>query len=167
VAGKVKTWVWVLVGVLVTCVVGVVAIAGAGFYFFTRHIETRTVSPAAASREFEQVKAQFMGQKPLVELDRHGSFVRSNPDRPTARNGRVPEELYVMAFDPDDGRVVRLKIPFWLLRLKSGGGSVNFNGRRMDLEDLKLSVEDLERFGPTLIVDHSATDGKRVLVWSQ
>jgi hypothetical protein len=62
---------------------------------------------------------------------------------------------------------VRLKIPFWLLRLKSGGSHVNFNGRRMDLEDLKLSVEDLERFGPTLIVDHSGNDGKRVLVWSQ
>lgn len=166
-AGKVKTWVWVLLGVIVTCVVSVVAIAGAGFYFFTRHIETRTVSPAAATKEFEEVKAQFVGQKPLVELDRRGSFVRSNPDRPAARNGRVPEELYVMAFDPDDGRVVRLKIPFWLLRLKTHGSNINFNGRRMDLEDLKLSVADLERFGPTLIVDHSGIDGKRVLVWSQ
>ena len=37
----------------------------------------------------------------------------------------------------------------------------------MDLEDLKLSVEDLERFGPTLIVDQTSADGKRVLVWSQ
>lgn len=166
-AGKVKTWVWVLLGVIVTCVVGVIAIAGAGFYFFTRHIETRTVSPATATKEFEEVKAQFVGQKPLVELDRRGSFVRSNPDRPSSRNGRVPEELYVMAFDPDDGRVVRLKIPFWLLRLKTHGSNINFNGRRMDLEDLKLSVADLERFGPTLIVDHSGIDGKRVLVWSQ
>ena len=166
-AGKVKTWVWVLLGVIVTCVVGVIAIAGAGFYFFTQHIETRTVSPATATKEFEEVKAQFVGQKPLVELDRRGSFVRSNPDRPSSRNGRVPEELYVMAFDPDDGRVVRLKIPFWLLRLKTHGSNINFNGRRMDLEDLKLSVADLERFGPTLIVDHSGIDGKRVLVWSQ
>ncbi len=166
-AGRVKTWVWVVLGVIVTCVVGVIAVAGAGFYFFTRHIETRTVTPATASREFEEVKAQFVGQKPLVELDRHGAFVRSNPERPAPRNGRVPEELNVMAFDPDDGRVVRLKIPFWLLRLKTGGGNIDFNGRRMDLEDLKLSVADLERFGPTLIVDHSGTDGKRVLVWSQ
>jgi hypothetical protein len=167
VAGKVKTWVWVLLGVIVACVVGVVAIAGAGFYFFTRHVETHTVSSAVATREFDEVRSRFVGQKPLLELDRHGEFVRSNADRPAARDGRVPEELNVMAFDPDDGRVVRLKIPFWLLRLKSGGGSVDFNGRRMNLEDLKLRVEDLERFGPTLIVDHSGSDGKRVLVWSQ
>ena len=30
----------------------------------------------------------------------------------------------------------------------------------MDLEDLKLSVEDLERYGPTLIVDHTSADGE-------
>ena len=113
------------------------------------------------------MKAQFAGQKPLVELDRHGNFVRSNPDRPARANGRVPDQLYVLAFDPDDGRIVQLTIPFWLLRLKTGGGSIDFNGERMDLEDLKLTVADLERFGPTLIVDHTSTDGNRVLVWSQ
>ena len=37
----------------------------------------------------------------------------------------------------------------------------------LDLEDLRLSVEDLENFGPTLIVDHTERGGDRVLVWSQ
>jgi hypothetical protein len=32
---------------------------------------------------------------------------------------------------------------------------------------MKLTVEDLERFGPTLIVDHKGRAGERVLVWSQ
>jgi hypothetical protein len=72
-----------------------------------------------------------------------------------------------MAFDPDDGRVVTLTIPFWLLRLKMRGATIDLNGRSMDLEDLRLTVEDLERFGPTLIVDFTSPDGERVLVWSQ
>ena len=165
-AGRIKTWVWVVLAVIVTAVVAVVAVAGIGVYFFKQHIDTRTVSAAVASRDFDAVKARFAGQKPLVELDRHGTFLRSNPERPAAA-GRRPEQLVVMAFDPDDGRIVRLSIPFWLLRLKTGGGSIDFNGKRMDLEDLKLSVADLERFGPTLIVDHSSVDGNRVLVWSQ
>ena len=165
-AGKVKTWVWVALAIIVTGIVAVVAIAGIGFYFFTQHIDTRTVSASVASRDFDAVKAKFIGQKPLVELDRHGTFLRSNPERPKAA-GRVPEELLVMAFDPDDGRIVRVTIPFWLLRLKTGGGSIDLNGRRMDLEDLKLRVADLERFGPTLILDHAREDGNRVLVWSQ
>ena len=45
--------------------------------------------------------------------------------------------------------------------------TIDLNGNRMDLEDLRVSVKDLERFGPALIVDHQGTDGGRVLVWSQ
>ena len=41
-----------------------------------------------------------------------------------------------------------------------GGGNV-------DLAKLHLTVEDLERFGPTLILDHKDHKGSRVLVWSQ
>ena len=62
---------------------------------------------------------------------------------------------------------MRVNIPFWLLRMKMRGATIDFNGNRMDLEDMKLTVEDLERFGPTLIVDHRSTSGERVLVWSQ
>ena len=47
------------------------------------------------------------------------------------------------------------------------GARAHFNGGQLELEDLKLTVEDLERFGPTLIVDHKSTGGERVLVWSQ
>lgn len=169
-AGRVKTWIWVVLGLILAVVVCIVAVAGAGFYFFSHHVQTHEASPATAGKDFEEVRKRFAGQKPLVELDSHGNFVKSNPDRPSSMKGRVPEQLNVLAYDADEGgagRVVRITIPFWLLRLKTKGGNINFNGNRMDLEDLKLSVEDLERYGPTLIVDHRSEDGKRVLVWSQ
>jgi hypothetical protein len=44
---------------------------------------------------------------------------------------------------------------------------VDFNGNSMNLEDLRLRVEDLESAGPMLIVDQRMRDGNRVLVWSQ
>jgi len=37
----------------------------------------------------------------------------------------------------------------------------------MNLEDLRLRVEDLERYGSALVVDHQSPDGERVLVWSE
>ncbi len=40
-----------------------------------------------------------------------------------------------MAFDPENGRVVSVEIPFWLLRLKLRGSAIDFNGHRMELED--------------------------------
>jgi len=166
-AGKVRTWVWVVVGIVVLGVLGVVAMAAAGVYFFSQNIDTREVSPATASREFEDIRAKFTGQKPLIELDDRGRLMRTNPDRPAQDDPRSPDTLHVLAFDPDDGRIVNVTVPFWLLRFKMGSTTIDFNGDRMDLEDLKLTVEDLERLGPTLIVDHTTTSGERVLVWSQ
>ncbi len=166
-AAKVKTWVWVVVAIVIIGVLGIVAMAGLGFYFFSQHFDTKVATKESAGVEFEQVKARFTGQKPLIELDQRGQFLRSNPDRPARANARNPDHLYVLAFDPDDERIVRVTIPFWLLRFKSHGSTIDFNGGRLDLEDLKLSVEDLERLGPTLIVDHTTSDGERVLVWSQ
>lgn len=166
-AGRVKTWVWVVVAVVVIGILGIIAMAGVGIYFFSQHIETRTESPAGAARAFEQVSNRFSDQRPLIELDEHGRYLRSNTDRQAAPGARPPEALHVMAFDPDDGRIVRVDIPFWLLRLKLRGSSIDFNGHRMELEDLKLTVEDLERYGPALVVDHRARSGERVLVWAQ
>ena len=166
-AVKLKTWIWVIVALVVVCILAVVAMAGAGFYFFSQHFDAQAATPAKAGVQFEQVRSQFREQKPLIELDERGRFVRSNPDRPASQTTKVPAQLYVLAFDPDDERIVKVTIPFWLLRFKSRGARVDFNGGRLDLEDLKLTVEDLERFGPTLIVDHKASSGERVLVWSQ
>jgi len=166
-AGKVKTWVWVVLAIFVIGVLGVIATAGVAFYLFSQAIQTKTASPAVAAQDFEQVTVRFTGQKPLIELDDRGRFLRSHTDRPRPPNAQPPAELHVMAFDPDDGHIVRVKVPFWLLRMKMRGSSVNLDGNRIDLEDMNLTVEDLERFGPTLIVDHRSTSGERVLVWSQ
>lgn len=166
-AGKVKTWIWVVAAIFVIGILGVVAMAGIGIYFFTQHIETRTASPALAEREFDQVRTPFQGQKPLIELDSRGRYLRSNTEIKAKPDAKIPESVHVIAFDPDDGRIVKVTIPFWLLRLKMRGATIDLNGRSMDLEDLRLTVEDLERFGPILIVDFKAPNGERVLVWSQ
>ncbi|HXG55787.1 MAG TPA: hypothetical protein VNJ03_10450 [Vicinamibacterales bacterium] len=166
-AVKRKTWIWVLVGIGVVGILFVIAMAGAGIYFFSQNIETRTATTTVAASEFDRIRAQFTGQKPLIELDSNGDFLRSNTDRPVPASPEMPENLYVLAFDPDDGGLVRVTIPFWLLRLKMKGATINFSGNQMDLEDLKLTVEDLERFGPSLVLDQQNEGGDRVLVWSQ
>jgi hypothetical protein len=72
-----------------------------------------------------------------------------------------------MAFDPDDGGFVQLRIPFWLLRMQPDNAKIDLGGQRVDLEDLKLTVQDLERFGPALVLDQKNRGGDRVLVWTQ
>ena len=165
-AVKLKTWVWVILGIAGVCILLVIAMAGAGIYYFSQHVDASTVTAADASQEFDAVRARFHGQKPLIELDAKGNFLRSNTDREAPPGVRRPESLHVMAFDPDDGGLVKVTIPFWLLRMKMKG-AVDFGGSGMTLEDLKVTVEDLDRFGPSLVLDQTNDGGDRVLVWSQ
>jgi hypothetical protein len=166
-ASKVKTWVWVVMAIVVVGILCLVAMAGFGFYYASRHIQTRAASPESAARDFDEIRARFSGQQPLIELDERGRFLRAHTDRKAAAQSRTPETVNVLAYDADERRLVRLSIPFWLLRLKTGNASIDFNGRKMDLEDLRLSVDDLERFGPTLIAEHKTPEGSHVIVWSQ
>ena len=62
-AGRVKTWVWVVAGIVVVCFLGVVAMAAVGMYLFTKHIDTREISPASASQEFDEIKAIPIGRR--------------------------------------------------------------------------------------------------------
>ena len=162
---KVKTWVWVVAAIVGVGILGIVTMAAAGLWFVRSHINVQATTVNAASSDFDAVRARFSTQKPLIELDDHGEFVRANTDRPAGTTR--PESLNVMAFDPDDEKVIRMDLPFWLLRLKSGGTGFSMGGGDVDLARLRLTVEDLEHFGPTLILDHKDRRGARVLVWSQ
>ena len=162
---KVKTWVWIVAGVIGIGIIGIVTMAAAGLWFVRSHVDVRSTTETAATNDFDAVRARFSTQKPLIELDDHGEFIRANTDRPAGTTR--PESLSVMAFDPDEEKVVRVDLPFWLLRLKSGGSRISVGGGDVDLRKLRLTVEDLEHFGPTLILDQKDHRGSRVLVWTQ
>jgi hypothetical protein len=164
-AGKVKTWVWVVVGIVVVGILGVISMAAAGLYFLKQHVDIRSTTVAVATEDFQSIRQRFATQKPLIELDDHGDLIRANVDRPNGTER--PQTLNMMAFDPHEKKVIRLALPFWILRLKSGGGRFDIGRSNVDLARMRITVEDLERYGPILILDQKDTDGSRVLVWSQ
>ena len=164
-AGKVKTWVWVALGVVVCGILAIVMLAAAGLWFVKSHVAIEPMTTAAASADFQTIRLRFASQRPLIELDDRGNFLHANTDRPAGTT--APQTLNILAFDSKDERVVRMELPFWLLRLKMRGSRIDVGGNNIDLAKLRLTVEDLERFGPTLILDQKDSDGSRVLVWSQ
>ncbi len=166
-AGRVPTWVWVVAAITIVGVLGLIAIVGAGFYFVSRHMDTAAATPADAAAAFETERARFAGQTPLIELDTEGRFVRAHTDQRATDHPERAAYLHLLAYNPSEGRLVRFRLPFWLLRTRVGRGTIELDGTRLDLQNLKLTVEDLERYGPALLVDHQSPDGQRVLVWSQ
>ena len=166
-AGKIKTWIWVIVSLIVVCIVGVVAVAGMGYYFVTKHFDTKVTTPASATVEFEQAKAQFTGQKPLIELDERGHFSELEPG--SARTtGRAPTGSAVCPRLRSRRRAHRQGDDSVLAAAPQVARNDRLQRRQSRARRSQVDRgQDLERFGPTLIVDHKSSGGERVLVWSQ
>ena len=170
---KKKTWIWILVTIGALCVVAMLAIATAGVLFVSNHIQARTSTSAEAWRRFDQAKAPFKDQRPLFELDQQERvrMTRELANLPSAPS--KPRDLYILAWDPQDGpvegRLISVSLPFWLLRMGRRKIDIfsNNHGSGFDLERLNLDMRELERVGSLLVVDYQTPKGERVLVWTQ
>jgi hypothetical protein len=161
-----KTWIWIVVGSLVAGVLALIAVAGAGLYFVSKHIHTEPTTSGAALRAFDDVAARFSGRRPLYELDSAEQPHLAQPleDLPTA--GAAPDALRILAWDPEEQRLVRVSLPLWMLHV--GHAKMALAGDDVfDLGRLQLDGNELRRIGPALVFDFRSRDGVRVLLWTQ
>ena len=154
-----KTWIYILVAVFIIAGLGAIGLVAGSAYWISRHVSSQLTSTESAEAELDRVRARFAGQQPLVEFngDSDNPTVRRLP-RPAESIGNVEmRALHARVFDPDDGKIVRADIPFWLIRL---GKSFSFMPNMG-----AVTLEDLERHGPGLIVNGHGDEGQQVLVW--
>ncbi len=158
----VKRWIWIVGGIFATLIFCCVALVGAGIYMFSRHVDARHVTQAQADSEFAAVRARFKDQEPLLEIKKDKVYAARLEERAGTYNGPLPTTLNVLAYERGENKRVHLTIPLWLLHMK---GKMKLQGEDMGVERLDLSVDDIERAGPALLIDH--TDGHaRLLVWT-
>ncbi len=113
----VKTWLKIALVIVALGMLGMCAIAGVGIYFVSQHVQTSRVSSSSAIKQFDDALVRFKDQKALIEID---SSERVRPTRdiaalPTAATKAT--NLVVKAWDPDEGRIVNLTIPIWILAM--------------------------------------------------
>jgi len=162
-----RTWVWVVVGVAGVGLVCLVGIAGSGVYFVSHHVQAERTSSAEAIQTFQSVLTALGPPPPLFEVGQGDEprLVKPLADVTTAD---IPADtLWMMAWDPERDRLVRLSLPFWLLRLGSHKVRVMRGGNSFDVERLHLDVDELARIGPALVIDARTEDGARVLLWTR
>jgi hypothetical protein len=165
---KKTPWAVIILGGAAFVLIVVVGLAAvAGYVVYQQFAFKATAADEhSAEDEFRKVVATFEGQKPY-QVVKEGQPVIS--DAPPRDPGKPVEAIHILVWNPDDQKVIRLNVPFWLLRMTKGhpikltpdGDS---HGESMFL---KVTAEDLERRGPGLILDHKEASGERVLVWSQ
>ena len=164
---KKRTWLWIILGTFAFMGLCFVGCVGAVAYFATQHFHATRATPETARLAFDKERAPFKDATPLLRidtLDRVTPGVKRLDDLPTS--SIRPHDLYVLVFDQDKDQLVRLSIPFWLMKMGRRKMQFSAPNADFDLERLNLDVYELERIGPALVVDYS-TSRQRVLVWTQ
>jgi hypothetical protein len=156
-----RTWVKATLGGVALIAVAVIALAGTGAYFVFRHLEKRAVDEAASVQAINAVRARFGPRPPLVEIaDPRRADIRIN--RSNAPSTSRVDTIHVINWKSDTGELVRADVPLWLMRFSS----VNILSQLgIAPAKFRLTVSDIERYGPGIIVDYGSAGAFRVLVW--
>lgn len=166
--GKKASWPLIFVGIAAfVLIVGVGLVAVAGYIIYQQFaFQATPATETSAEREFKQIAGKFEGQKPYLVI-KDGQPIVS--EEHASRPGQPIEAIHILVWDPDKRKVVKLNMPFWLLRMTKGHPIKISSDRDPGAEavHLRITAEDLEKRGPGLILDHKEASGQRVLVWAQ
>lgn len=162
-----RTWIKIAIVLVALGLMGMCAIAGAGIYLVSKHIDTERVTSGGALKQFEAVLARFKDQKPVIEVD-SSERIRRNKDLSEFPTGATrATRLVVMAWDPDEGRIVNVKIPIWVLTMGQQKVDLGIGAESLDLRRMDLDFKEVERIGSILLIDVHTSGGERVLIWSE
>ena len=164
-----KTWISVLIAsVIVVGILAVSAVVGTA-YFIYRHVHTQFTPSENAEQQFAQTRARFAGQQPLIEIRKDDEPVLHRDVLRASQSTAKLETLRVLAYDTHAEKLVRVSIPFWLLRLAPSRHMtfLSDSGIDFDSDRVHITLDDLERRGPGLILDQADRRGSQVLVWAE
>ena len=139
-----------------------IALAGIGAYFVIGNLEKRDASEVQAVQEMDAVRARFGARPPLVEIiDVRVADVRIN--RLQNRNGVPVTTLHIINWNPESRALAQTQVPLWLMRFSS----VNLLSQLgVGPARLRLTVDDIRRYGPGIVVDYGRPGTFRLMVWA-
>jgi len=160
-----KTWLSILIAAVIIIGMFAAAVVGGTAFFIYRHVHTQFTPSDDAERQFAEARSRFAGQQPLLEIRRDDqAVVHRSPASPR----RDLTALHALAYDPSAHKLVHVDIPIWLLRLVPAGGTIHISDvDELDTINAKLTLEDLERHGPGLVMDLHRQGESQVLVWTE
>jgi hypothetical protein len=156
-----RTWVKATLGGFGLVAVLVLALAGTGAYYVFRSMETRAAAEAEAAQAIDAVKARFGSRPPLVQIvDPGRADIRIN--RPADASPVHVDAIHVINWKRETGELMRMEFPLWLMRFST----LNIASQlHIAPANFRLTVGDVERYGPGIVADYVSDGAFRVLVW--
>jgi hypothetical protein len=111
--------------------------------------------------EFDAIRSRFGTRPPLIEVVNlsAGDFRINRPAQP---DGRPVSTFHILTWNADDSELFRTEAPIWLMRFST----INvLSHLGIAPERFRLTVQDIERYGPGVVLDHSRPGRSRALLW--
>jgi hypothetical protein len=162
-----RRWPYIVLGVafLLVCVgIGAIVVVTA---WFQQNMQVESSTDQGAQTEFESIRQKFGGREPLLEMhDGAPRYTKAREANPLTA-GAALSTFNVLVWDPDEERLARIALPFWVLRMKSDPIQFGAYASGFDEGGISLRPEDIEKYGPGIILDTGTSSGERVLLWAQ
>jgi hypothetical protein len=156
-----RTWVKVSIWSAIVGLLGFAIVAGTGSYYFLRHLNADHATEADTVRQIDAIRARFGSRQPLIEIvDPQTADARIH--RSADPQGRQISTIHMLTWDADDGTRLQTEMPLWLMRFST----VNILSKLgVAPERFRLTVDDLRRYGPGIVVDYRHPGKADVLIW--
>ncbi len=159
---------WILTFLLIFGTIAILGLTTSAF-MFRGWSDLTTVTQDEADRKFLATKSRIGGRPSLIHIGDGRVQMRQELLGPQPSEIR---SLSVLVWEKSKSKLLRTDFPFWFVRLKMND-TVNLGTitsalvKDWDNLNLKISVEELERFGPGVVLDHRMKNESRILLWTE
>jgi hypothetical protein len=165
--------VFIIRGFAIASVAAVTLLVGGCVSFAVTHRTSSTESAEKANLEFQQLRARFANQQPLLDMDQREARI----DAGARKDSTALHTFHTVIFDTRGGqRLIHMNVPYWwargFLALGPGHGNLKWLGQltflddtEFDPEPIRLSWSEIEQHGPGLIADYRHTSGGQFISW--
>jgi len=166
----------VLLRIGAALVIAGLAVLSVGVWWVSSLYQSEQADPARADAAFAEVRARFPGINPAFHIRERRLVIARRPPTVTPTTAAA---VHMLVWQPRERMLSRVALPLWMSNIateplplealagvgEQGVGAV-LEAQRLGNE-LNVRISDLERYGPTLLLDGVTPDGKHVLMWNQ
>ena len=147
--------------VVAVAVLALVALMGRGAYIVLHNLSVTRSTARLAAAQFDELRRPFPERPPLIQIDdpRHARVHVNHPLRsaPLA----ALEGFEILVWQADEEKIVHTRAPLWMMRFSALSVMSELG---IAPGSVQVTVDDVQRYGPGVIVDYTSPKGDRALV---